>query len=483
MEPNSHLLAQGRHVGAWAVLIGAVLLACVSGLMLSLGASPLLAATSLLLSLGVLAGAILQGRAEQAKGAALTAKVHAAEAALRAKLEAPPVEDPAAREMQSRAETAESKLGAIQSMVGDLSVALSKLSAGSLAYRLEAPFEAEFEPLRNDFNLALERLSVAIAGVVAQADDIHSGAGEIAQAADDLSQRTERQAASLNETATALEQVTVTVRNTAEGAREAARLVTDTRREAERSGEVVNSAVAAMGGIESSAQKISQIIGVIDEIAFQTNLLALNAGVEAARAGEAGRGFAVVAQEVRALAQRSADAAKEIKGLISDSTQQVERGVDLVGRTGVALNAIVDKVAEVANLVEAIAASAQEQASGLNQVSAAVNDMDGVTQQNAAMVEESTAASHRLARDSQALSEIVSHFDLGTSKSNTVRSPRLDHAPPRAVSGSAERAISVPRTGVPDPAPVRQAPRPRVEPPRTDARALQAKIEDSWEEF
>ena len=239
------------------------------------------------------------------------------------------------------------------------------------------------------------------------------GVSLIGAAADDLSKRTEQQAASLEETAAALDQITATVRRTAEGAQQASRAVSVARTDAERSGVVVKEAVSAMARIESSARQISQIIGVIDEIAFQTNLLALNAGVEAARAGDAGRGFAVVASEVRALAQRSADAAKEIKSLISASSQEVETGVKLVGDTGDSLSGIVAKVLEISDLVGEIAASAQEQAGGLNEVNAAVNQMDTVTQQNAAMVEESTAASHSLAVETAELTRLVSQFDIG----------------------------------------------------------------------
>ena len=249
--------------------------------------------------------------------------------------------------------------------------------------------------------------------VVTNVAAIRSGAGEISQAADDLSRRTEQQAASLEETAAALDQITATVRKTASGAKQCSDVVLAARGDAEKSGEIVRDAVGAMSAIEQSSTQISQIIGVIDEIAFQTNLLALNAGVEAARAGDAGRGFAVVASEVRALAQRSADAAKEIKTLISSSGTQVGAGVSLVGQTGEALNRIVERVAEIDGLVSEISASAQEQATGLQQVNTAVNQMDQVTQQNAAMVEQSTAASHSLSQEAETLAGSVARFQIG----------------------------------------------------------------------
>ncbi|MDE1906832.1 MAG: methyl-accepting chemotaxis protein, partial [Rhodospirillales bacterium] len=251
-----------------------------------------------------------------------------------------------------------------------------------------------------------------------------SGTGEIAAAADDLSRRTEQQAASLEETAAALDEITATVRRTAEGASHAHEVVTSAQTDAERSGVVVRDAVAAMSGIETSSQQISNIIGVIDEIAFQTNLLALNAGVEAARAGDAGRGFAVVASEVRALAQRSADAAKEIKSLISASTRQVISGVDLVGQTGTALARIVSQIGEISGVVRQIAASAQEQATGLHEVNAAVNQMDQVTQQNAAMVEQSTAACHSLAQETEKLATLTARFQIGETNDTGNRAAR-----------------------------------------------------------
>ena len=285
--------------------------------------------------------------------------------------------------------------------------------------------------LRNDFNAAVDKLNTTINRVSTSVENIQSGANEMSQSSDDLSERTENQAAALEETAAALDEVTATVKETAKAAEEARSVVTSARSDAESGGHVVRDTVDAMDSIKDSSDKISQIIGVIDEIAFQTNLLALNAGVEAARAGEAGRGFAVVASEVRALAQRSSDAAKDIKGLISASAEHVQKGVKLVDQTGTALDAIVDQVANIDSLVSDIAASANEQATGLAEVNNAVNDMDRVTQKNAAMVEESTAACHALTNESDELSRLVAHFDIGKTSGfhNTPIAPSAPSAP------------------------------------------------------
>ena len=290
---------------------------------------------------------------------------------------------------------------------------LDQLASGALTFRLSQSFADEYEKLRTDFNGAMARLAETLVHVASNTSAIRSGTGEISTAADDLSRRTEQQAASLEETAAALDEITATVRKTSQSAIRARDVVGTAKSGAEQSGAVVRQAVDAMTAIERSSSEIGQIIGVIDEIAFQTNLLALNAGVEAARAGDAGRGFAVVASEVRALAQRSADAAKEIKALITTSRDQVEQGVTLVGDTGRALERILGEVAELATIVTEIAASAQEQAAGLDQINTAINQMDQVTQQNAAMVEESTAASHALSRETEELSSLVGRFQLG----------------------------------------------------------------------
>jgi len=297
--------------------------------------------------------------------------------------------------------------------VDEIAGGLTQLANNNLKHRISRPVEAAYEKLKSDFNAAMMTLQETMAAVAASTNSVGGGADEISSASDDLSRRTEQQAASLEETAAALDQITATVKRSAEGAKLANDAASAAKDDAMRSGDVMRDAVSAMDEIEQSSRQVTQIIGVIDEIAFQTNLLALNAGVEAARAGEAGRGFAVVAQEVRALAQRSAEAAKEIKALIANSSSQVERGVRLVGDTGQALTGIAAKVAEIDKLISEISLSAQEQATGLSQVNIAVNQMDQVTQQNAAMVEEATAAAANLKAEARGLAELVSRFDCG----------------------------------------------------------------------
>ena len=320
----------------------------------------------------------------------------------------------AAEQERARNEAAQATTAEEQAfVVGAIGEGLERLAGGDLTFRLSEAFPGEYLKLQNDFNGAMETLQQTMTTIAGATEGIRSGTGEVSQAADDLSRRTEQQAASLEETAAALDQITATVRKTAEGANHARTVVTSAKADADRSGEIVAGAVQAMAAIDTSSKQISNIIGVIDEIAFQTNLLALNAGVEAARAGDAGRGFAVVASEVRALAQRSADAAKEIKALIQASSLQVGSGVDLVGQAGKALARIADQVSDINGVVAEIAASAKEQATGLAEVNTAVNQMDQVTQQNAAMVEQSTAASHALAQEAEELGRLLSRFDLG----------------------------------------------------------------------
>ncbi|UJW76312.1 methyl-accepting chemotaxis protein McpU [Rhizobium sp. SL42] len=289
---------------------------------------------------------------------------------------------------------------------------LGRLANGDLVHRIETPFAGDLDRLRADFNNSVTKLHDALAMVGRNARAIDSGATEIRSSADNLARRTEQQAASVEQTAAALEEITTTVKDSAHRAEEVGQLVTRARGGAEKSGEIVQRAVGAMQGIEKSSGEISNIIGVIDEIAFQTNLLALNAGVEAARAGEAGKGFAVVAQEVRELAQRSANAAKEIKTLIGASGDQVRAGVELVNLTGQALEVIVREVQEINGHVNAIVTASREQSTGLSEINTAVNTMDQGTQQNAAMVEEQTAASHGLATEAAALTGLLAQFRI-----------------------------------------------------------------------
>jgi methyl-accepting chemotaxis protein len=298
--------------------------------------------------------------------------------------------------------------------IGD---ALSALAAGDLESRVTRELVPELDKLRTDFNRAVDTLQATIRKVGQRSRTIASGTEEIRVSSDDLSKRTEQQAATLEQTSSALAEITGRVKATSENAAHARQIVATATKDAESSAEVVRKAVDAMRGIEDSSKQISQII---DEIAFQTNLLALNAGVEAARAGDAGRGFAVVASEVRALAQRSADAAKEIKALISTSTGQVGQGVKLVVETGAVLEKIIAQVSEISAVVTTIARSAQEQANGLQEVNTAVNEMDQVTQQNAAMVEEATASAHALTEETSGLNELVGQFRLGEDRATDV---------------------------------------------------------------
>ncbi|WP_273505964.1 methyl-accepting chemotaxis protein [Fulvimarina manganoxydans] len=309
----------------------------------------------------------------------------------------------------------------LQAFVEDIEAGFARFSAGDLTVRLERRVAEQYEPIRMQFNQCVGQLQTALGDVVAAVGSIENGLGEINIAANDLSQRTEQQAASLEQTVAALSDVVRAVGQTAEGADRAKTVAIDARVKAEQGGQVVSKAIAAMNKIEASSQEINQIIGVIDEIAFQTNLLALNAGVEAARAGEAGRGFAVVAQEVRELAQRSANAAREIKRLISASREQVVTGVDLVTASGQSLSDIVAEVAAMSEVVATIAESSKDQARSLREVSAAADLMDTTTQQNAAMVEETAAASQALARETRSLATTVGRFQLAPEARSTAR--------------------------------------------------------------
>ncbi|WP_156032583.1 methyl-accepting chemotaxis protein [Parvularcula oceani] len=325
-------------------------------------------------------------------------------------------------------------------VVDALSVGLKWLSAGELDKQIEEQFADDYVQLRTDFNQAVDTLNTSIGKVVANTSSVRSGATEISQAADELARRTETQAATLEQTAGSLQQLTASVAAAAENATKVRDEVMAARQNAEASGQVVSQAVGAMSEIEKSSDQISQIISVIDDIAFQTNLLALNAGVEAARAGDAGKGFAVVASEVRALAQRSSEAAKEIKGLIGTSSEHVKRGVDLVGRTGETLKEMVVSVNTVSELITSMAEAAKEQSAELSNINEATNSLDQVTQQNAAMVEESTAASHALTKDAEELAQVVSVFTT-THPSAAVAASR-DAAPKPAVKAQQARVAA-----------------------------------------
>ncbi|HYD88802.1 MAG TPA: methyl-accepting chemotaxis protein [Vitreimonas sp.] len=411
-----------------------------------------------------------EAKREDEIGAMGKALISFREAALK-RLEAERREAEARKEAAAAQERAreEAKAAAEALVTDSFGEGMAKLATGDLTYRLVREVPPAYEQLRANFNTAVEQLQDAMRSVVTNANGIRTGANEISQAADDLSRRTEQQAASLEETAAALDEVTATVRKTAEGTTQASSVVSTTSDDAAASGKIVRDTVAAMSEIERSANQISQIIGVIDEIAFQTNLLALNAGVEAARAGEAGRGFAVVASEVRALAQRSSDAAKEIKSLISASSRHVGAGVELVGEAGKALQQIAGRVTEMSALVNEIAASAQEQSTALAQVNTAVNQMDQVTQQNAAMVEQSTAASHSLRQEADNLMMLISRFKTG----EPVAMPAAKPHPPKK-SAKAQPQVK---------APPKAAQRQRAASFSTAGSAALARAEDDWEEF
>ena len=372
-------------------------------------------------------------------------------------------------ERQRHEQEAQAFAAAQAKAVHSLGEGMERLADGDLIWRMrEDDFSGDSAKMPRDFNAAVESLQSTMAGILSAARSIRSGCAEISNAADDLSQRTERQAAGLEQTAAALDQITATVRRSSEGAERARQVTISAKAAAERSGVVVKEAVEAMGGIEKSSQSITQIIGVIDEIAFQTNLLALNAGVEAARAGDAGRGFAVVAQEVRALAQRSADAAKEIKGLIGASSQQVGKGVKLVAETGDTLREILVQVAEINELVGEIASSSKEQAVGLAEVNQAVNQMDQVTQQNAAMVEQSTAASHALSTEAAELERLIGRFQVG--------------AEIRELPARAERRAAAPASR-PAAAPTRESFRQRYVQGANALKVQPGSRPGEWEEF
>jgi methyl-accepting chemotaxis protein len=357
-----------------------------------------------------------------------------AEAAVQAK-----ANEERTRTAEERARTAEEQARAFRVLADGL----KRLATGDLTVRLSDDFIEDYKQIKEDFNATVGQLQETIGAIAAATREVTSASAEISTSSTDLSQRTEEQAASLEETSASMEEISATVKKNAENAHQANQSAENAREVASRGGEVVAKAVEAMGQIESSSRKISDIIGVIDEIARQTNLLALNAAVEAARAGEAGRGFAVVASEVRNLAQRSSQAAKDIKDLITSSGGQVQNGVELVNKAGGALAEIVESINQVAAIVSDIASASSEQASGVEEVNKALTQMDEVTQQNSALVEEATATAKTLDEQARAMSERVSFFHLDDAAE-----------PQRSVSAAPARAaMSAQRP---------QAPRPRA---------------------
>ncbi len=336
--------------------------------------------------------------------------------------------------------------------VSETSRVIEGLARGDLTEKMDGEFRGVFAELQSNVNQTLAKLRETMREVRSSTEGISGNAGELRSAADDLSRRTEQQAAALEETSAALDEITAVVRNSTDRAQEASAMVAETKQKTEESANVVRDAISAMDRIEHASREISQIINVIDEIAFQTNLLALNAGVEAARAGEAGKGFAVVAQEVRELAQRSATAAKDIKALITKSGEEVGRGVSLVQRTGSALSEIEMRVLAINEHIHSIATAAKEQSTGLHEVNTAINQMDQVTQRNAAMVEETSAATHKLSSEADHLVTLVTRFNVGAD--GVQRNFRAETAsrPARAAQPMRPVAVSDRTTAVASPA-------------------------------
>jgi methyl-accepting chemotaxis protein len=399
---------------------------------------------------------------------------------------------------QAQARTAEEQAQVVRA----LAEGLGKLSAGDLTFRLGEGFTDAYKQIRDDFNATIAQLQDTIRAIATATREVASTAAQISTSTTDLSQRTEEQAAGLEETSASMEQLSATVKKNAENAQQANRFAGGTREVADRGGAVVAQAVSAMSRIEESSRKISDIIGVIDEIARQTNLLALNAAVEAARAGEAGRGFAVVASEVRSLAQRSSQAAKDIKDLITNSSGQVQEGVELVNRAGASLTEIVESIKRVAEIVSGIATASGEQSTGIDQVNTALTQMDEATQQNSALVEQNAAAAKALEQQSRSMDERVSFFRVDEHASGAaavVPPKRTAVEPPKVKSAAPVKQAEMPRQpsaaakpatadSEPPPAPVAKRPAPaarRGGPVGRMQAALATAINDDqdWKEF
>ena len=372
------------------------------------------------------------------------AEAHAAsQSAAIARAEVDAGREVADRERQASLATVTQAAALQTSVVGAPSVALENVAAGNLVYRLADAFPPEFKKLQSNYNAAMESLRSALESVDSISQGVRTNTQELSASADDLARRTERQAASLEQTAAALEQMGAGVRHTAGSARDARTIVQTAASDAQQSETVLTETISAMAEIQTSSRQVSHIVVLIDEIAFQTNLLALNAGVEAARAGDAGRGFAVVATEVRALAQRSADAAKEIKALIAASGQQVAAGVRLVGETGQILRRTAEQVGQLQGLLGQITSAAEQQATALGEISAAMSEMDGVTQRNAAMVQQTSATVQGLSADVEELVNHVSRFQTDAAvemPSQPVKEARLSRPAPQRVSETARTA-------------------------------------------
>jgi methyl-accepting chemotaxis protein len=343
----------------------------------------------------------------------------------------------------------------LDTVIKDVGDRMQALADGDLSQRIEDDYQGAFADLKDNVNRTADQLASIVAQIQGASSEVENAASEITSGTNDLSARTEQAASSLEETAAATEEMSSTVKQNAENAKSASSLADDANQTASQGGEVVEQAVGAMGRIEQSAQKITDIIGVIDEIAFQTNLLALNASVEAARAGEAGKGFAVVAQEVRQLAQRSAQAASDIKTLIQDSNSQVKDGVQLVNQAGEALTEIVGSIGKVVGIVQQISSASQEQASGVQEINGSVTNLDEMTQQNSALVEESAASARSLSDQAGKLAELMTFF-----KTSNAASPRA------ARSKSAHGAATT-----------------KAKQPKENAPAMAAADSEGWSEF